>query len=192
MRQIETIKPFLPNSPHNHWACVTGQFTEEEPQIRDWILWSALAPAQGVVNGQFDTKYHCPVGAGDNYQTGITSLVLSLMRHITCVHIRYNVTRREAWSLALATGQAELCRPSCQESSGVWSIPKYELNYRMNFSWACSCTTLSLSLLISSLQSTPLLLANDLKTDRFDRTYSNWNFLAFLTGHPFALQLCWT
>ena len=36
MRQIETIKPFLPksNSPHNHWVCVTGQFTEEPEPVQ--------------------------------------------------------------------------------------------------------------------------------------------------------------
>lgn len=148
--------------------CVTGQFTEElaraspnsELEIRDWILWSALAPAQRVVNGQFDTKYHISgsrESLENNYQTGITS-----------------ITRWWAWaheppglqtllhcymSPGPGPGHWPLVRPSyagtsCQDSSGVWSIPKYELNYRMNFSWAWPCTTLSLSLSIRSSQST--------------------------------------
>ena len=158
--------------------CVTGQFTEElaraspnsELEIRDWILWSALAPAQRVVNGQFDTKYHLSVGAGRVWRTitrpGSLPSLDDELEHTSprgCRHCYIGTCHQD---LGLATGHWSgrvNAGTSCQDSSGVWSIPKYELNYRMNFSWAWPCTTLSLSLSIRSSQSTNniSLSAND-------------------------------
>ena len=124
MRQIETIKPFLPksNSPHNHWVSPGSLLRSQsqstlraQAEIRDWILWSALAPAQGGVNGQFDTKYQREPGVWRTItRPGSLPSLADDDPGAADIVTMSDVTRSPAWSLD--TGQAQLCR---HQLSGV-------------------------------------------------------------------------